>query len=280
MSRLLCALILVLMVCLQAGEVPGFNILRDTPSFPNFTLSEMKIWSIAEKIAKTGPTDVRYFESELKNMFKNFPATYFKTNCPDKFNLPGAGNSISDPQKSAILESMGYAHCWGMAYVTKMFFEHATFSGRRIPREQDLQSIIDDVTDGYDKNVPAASLHALSLSNEGELKKSVAYWQSRLLFNPLNLPMLFNGNPEREFGKIESSVNSQRLTLIQIRKSIKWMHVILAYKTEQIENGDTLIHVYDSNYPNSDQNILTYCRGEQKFVSAQYGDVNANFLDN
>ncbi|MDD5091708.1 MAG: hypothetical protein PHQ23_12435 [Candidatus Wallbacteria bacterium] len=270
MSRL--ALFGFLFICFAAysGSVPGFSPVDNVPVFTNFTLSDMRIWNNIERVSsKNAAEKFDNFDREMEFFFQSLPAVYFLNNAPSCISLP------SSAERSSILESMGYAHCWGMAYVTKMFFEYARFTGRQ-NREESMQDRVRYVSKGYYRNFPYANLNSFSRNYEHDIKEVVAEWQAKLLFNPLNLPFLFSGNQRREFDKIRHSIDSdQLLTLVQLKASLSWMHVVLAYRIE----GNT-IYVYDSNYPCTTDTKLYFEPESGRFRSAQYDYLEANFIDN
>ena len=182
--------------------------------------------------------------------------------------------------RTFILSKTDWAHCFAMAYLTKQFFEKATFS-QSSSFNNDTQKKIEKVAQKKSQTLYGRDLYEFSNRNVKAMKNVLVPLQQKLFFSFSSIGYLFNQNQKSAFKNIRKEIVNNRLALVGIKKSLTWQHIVLAYKVEEDSNR-AKIYIYDSNYPvrtTYGDVYLIYDKNAKKFVSNSYGEVTGFYVE-
>ncbi|MGM0608266.1 MAG: hypothetical protein ACQESP_07600 [Candidatus Muiribacteriota bacterium] len=181
--------------------------------------------------------------------------------------------------RSSKLQKTDWAHCFGMAYLTKQFFDYGNFSYNN-DHFNNYYNKIKNVSKKNNTSFYGRGLWEFSSQNKRDMKRVIVPLQKKLFFSFSSIKYLFNQNQKKAFRNMKNEIASDELVLIGIKRSLTWQHILLGYKVT--ENSDfAKIYVYDSNYPartTYNDVYLIYDKNKKEFYSNIYGDVTGFFI--
>jgi len=242
-----------------------FVVYDDSFAFHNFTLGEVKSRSNAgDFLVQSYDGSLSLDENRLEIFSNGLNENNFSDFNPEYYSRPQS--------KSAIADAFGYAHCWAMSYLTKQFFNHASFTSGDSRSASEVKRLAEKVAEGKSAVFHSENLTALSKKYETQLKQVLVKWQRKLLFSLWNVQYLTTEDPKDSFRKIKKSIQSGKLTLIMVKFSMTSMHVILGYGI----SGNTIYH-YDCNAPGRKCRLVLK---ENGYYAPTYGeDVKVDIID-